>query len=53
MAQTKQLIETLKSLLKKEGKTYSDVAQHLDLSQASVKRLFADNNLSVQRLDDI
>ena len=53
MPQTQQIVETLKGLLKKEGKTYSDVADHLQLSQASVKRLFADSNLSIQRLDDI
>ncbi len=53
MPQTIQLIETVKSLLKKEGKTYADVADHLQLSQASVKRLFSEKNMSIQRLDDI
>jgi DNA-binding Xre family transcriptional regulator len=51
MAQTQQLIETLKKALKAHGKTYQDVAQHLELSEASVKRLFSEKSFSLQRLD--
>lgn len=53
MAQTNQLIITLKQQLKRHNKTYADVAQCLNLSEASVKRLFAEQNLSLQRLDKV
>lgn len=53
MAQTTQLIDTLKRLLKRQDKTYTDVAACLDLSEASVKRLFCERNISLQRLDSI
>lgn len=51
--QTQALIATLKRALKAQGKTYADVAQALDLSQASVKRLFSSQQLSLERLDRI
>lgn len=53
MPQTQQLIETLKHALKAQKLTYADVARVLDLSEASVKRLFADKNLSLLRLEQI
>lgn len=53
MPQTQQLIETLKQALKAHKKTYADVAAALELSQASVKRLFADRNLSLLRLEQV
>ena len=53
MAQTAQLIDVLKQALKARGKTYADVAKRLQLSEASVKRLFSEHHLSLQRLDDI
>ena len=53
MAQTNQLIETLKQALKAHGKTYADVARHLGLSEASVKRLFSQKRFSLQRLDQV
>ena len=53
MSQTVNLIHTLKRLLKQHGKTYADVAECLALSEASVKRLFSEQNLSLQRLDAI
>lgn len=53
MPQTEQLIDTLKRSLKAHRKTYRDVALALDLSEASVKRLFSEKNLSLQRLDQI
>ena len=53
MSQTTPLISTLKRLLKKQGKTYLNVAHCLDLSEASVKRLFSEQNISLQRLDAI
>ena len=53
MAQTKLLIETLKQALKAHGKTYRDVARALRLSEASVKRLFSNRNITLQRFDEI
>jgi len=50
MSQEQALIHTLKSQLKAHGKTYLDVAAHLNLSHASVKRLFSEENLSLHRL---
>ncbi|MFL0811391.1 MAG: helix-turn-helix transcriptional regulator [Agarilytica sp.] len=51
MAQTSALLTTLKKQLKAHGKTYADLATALDLSEASVKRLFAEENFTLQRLD--
>lgn len=53
MAQIPLLIETVKKQLKLQGKTYLDVAGALNLSEASVKRLFADQNFTLQRLETI
>lgn len=53
MSQTAPLIDTLKKALKAHGKTYADVAVHLELSEASVKRLFAERHFSIQRLDAV
>ncbi|MDQ7017500.1 MAG: helix-turn-helix transcriptional regulator [Gammaproteobacteria bacterium] len=53
MSQTSRLIQTLKKVLKAQGKTYADIALVLQLSEASVKRLFAQQNFSLQRLDCI
>jgi DNA-binding Xre family transcriptional regulator len=47
------LLDTLKQTLKSHGKTYSDVANYLDLSEASVKRLFSEQSFTLQRLEDI
>ena len=51
MPQTNDLLHTLKKLLKRHNKTYVDVAACLQLSEASVKRLFSEQNMSLQRLD--
>jgi len=53
MPQIQQLIETLKYALKAQKKTYADVAGVLELSEASVKRLFAERNLSLLRLERV
>ncbi|MBS97418.1 MAG: transcriptional regulator [Oceanospirillaceae bacterium] len=51
--QTQALISTLKQSLKAAGKTYADVAAVLELSEASVKRLFSTQQMSLDRLDAI
>lgn len=53
MTQIPTLINIVKKQLKAQGKTYIDVAEKLKLSEASVKRIFAENNLSLQRLESI
>lgn len=53
MAQAGALITALKRALKAHGKTYADVAPALGLSEASVKRLFSREDLSLERLDRI
>jgi len=53
VAQTTQLIDCLKKALKAHGKTYADTASYLNLSEASVKRLFSQKSFSLQRLDQI
>ena len=53
MSQTNSLIATLKTMLKSRGLTYRNVGQKLGLSEASIKRLFAEQNFSLQRLDQI
>ncbi len=53
MAQTRELIKSLKTALKAHGKTYADVAQELGLTEASVKRLFSKHSFSLSRLDQV
>lgn len=53
MAQTARLVETLKRSLKAKGITYAAIAQQLDLSESSVKRLFAEQSFSLDRLEQI
>jgi len=53
MAQTRELIKTLKTALKANGKTYAHVAVELGLTEASVKRLFAQQSFSLSRLDQV
>lgn len=53
MAQTTALIKTLKQALKKSRYTYADIARHLNMSEANVKRLFATRRFTLQRLEEI
>jgi len=53
MAQTTPLFSALKQALKARGFTYREVGKAIDLSEASIKRMFAEQQLSVQRLDQI
>jgi len=53
VAETASLLNTLKQLLKTNGKTYQDVAEALFLSEASVKQMFASNRITLERLDRI
>jgi len=48
-----QAIRTVKRHLKAQGLTYRDVAVALKLSEASVKRTFADESFTVERLSKV
>jgi AcrR family transcriptional regulator len=53
MAQKTQIVTELKRALRETGHTYADVAKSLELSVASVKRLFSTEDLSLHRVDQI
>ena len=53
MTQTALVITALKQLLKQRGLTYAHVASVLEISEASVKRLFAEQNFTIERLEKI
>ena len=53
MAGRTQIVAELKRALRASGHTYAHVAQKLDLSVASVKRLFSQEDLSLARIDSI
>ena len=53
MKQTEAIHGALKKALKTRGRTYADAAGALGLSEASVKRLFSQNALSLSRLETI
>jgi hypothetical protein len=53
MSQTSALVATLKQALRAHGFNYRKVAAALDLSEASIKRLFAEESFSVERLEQI
>ena len=53
MAQISPLLSTLKKALKAHGLTYADVASSLGMAEASVKRLFSEQTISLQRLEQI
>lgn len=53
MDNTKAAIETLKKALKLHGYTYLDVAEHLKLSEASVKKMFSTHHFTLRRIDRI
>ncbi len=50
MSEVSQLVVTIKRQLKARGLTYRDVAQALELSEPSVKRLFSSARFTVERL---
>jgi len=53
MAQTTELVKTLKVALKNHNITYAEVARRLAMSEANVKRLFVSKRFTLQRLEDI
>ncbi|MEC4090772.1 helix-turn-helix transcriptional regulator [Pseudoalteromonas rubra] len=53
MSQIPMITSTLKQLLKQHKLTYKEVANALDMSEANVKRVFASEQFSLQRLEQI
>jgi len=54
MSSTRDLINALKAELKLAGITYAELAQHLDLAESSVKRMFAsEGDLPLSRIDEV
>ena len=52
-AEIAHLIATVKRQLKAQGRSYRDVARYLELSEASVKRLFSSERFTIERLAKI
>lgn len=53
MAASDGLVDVLKRELRARGITYAQVARRLDLSEASVKRMFSRKDFSLKRLDRV
>lgn len=53
MQQRSPIVETLKKVLKTRGITYKALADSLALSEASVKRVFAEETFTLKRLEEI
>ncbi len=53
MSQTIALVQALKRALKAKGVTYAHIAARMDLSENSIKRLFATCSFSIERLEQI
>jgi hypothetical protein len=53
MAQSELLLEALKRELRRQRITYQQVAKKLELSEASVKRMFSSGDMSLSRLESI
>lgn len=53
MNETERLFDTLKRCLRSKGVTYGGLARKLNLSESSVKRLFAKGSFSVERLERV
>jgi AcrR family transcriptional regulator len=53
VSQTEELIDTLKSELRRQGIAYAEVARRLKVSESTVKRQFASGNFSLTRLIEV
>src|SRR5262245_51595697 len=53
VSESARIIEALKRSLKNRGLTYRDLARKVGLSEASIKRVFAEETFSLQRLEHI
>ena len=53
MATSDGLVDVLKRELRTRGITYAQVARKLNLSEASVKRMFSRKDFNLKRLDQV
>ena len=53
MSQSHQLVDTLKMELRKQHINYRQVADALDISETSVKRLFSQKSFSLERIEAV
>ncbi len=53
MNQTTRMLDTLKKCLKVKGVTYRQLAGEMNLSEASIKRLFSEQSFSLKRIEQI
>ncbi len=53
MSMTANLTEALKQQMRAKGLTYKDAAVALEVSEATVKRLFSEQNFTLQRLEKL
>ncbi len=53
MSTTQDLVTALKAELKAAGITYAELAQHLGMSESSMKRIFAKADMPLSRIDDV
>jgi DNA-binding Xre family transcriptional regulator len=53
MDEARQVIEMLKRTLRMRGVTYASLAKRINLSEASVKRIFAQRTFSLKRLEQV
>jgi transcriptional regulator with XRE-family HTH domain len=50
---TQDLVTALKAELKAAGITYAELAEHLEMSESSIKRIFAKADMPLSRIDDV
>ena len=53
MSATQDLITALKAELKAANITYADLAEQLEMSESSIKRIFAKADMPLSRIDDV
>jgi DNA-binding Xre family transcriptional regulator len=53
MDESQQIVEILKRTLRMRGLTYASLAKRINLSEASVKRIFAQRTFSLKRLEQV
>lgn len=53
MSETSLIIKALKRSLREHGVTYAEISKPLELSEASVKRLFSEEHFSLKRIETI
>lgn len=53
MGESAQIVAVLKRSLKARGTTYRDLARAIGLSEASVKRIFAEETFTLERLEQV